>query len=99
MSKALENVMEAQKYAMSVRPEVGGFPYLAEALRQAGISRNLWALPSCQSIYITKYGNVVMQGTPLVSGMVDIPKFNQGTNSCSSYGPGRPEYIPGVFKK
>lgn len=69
--------MEAQKFAMSVRPKVGGFPYLAEAMRQAGVTRNLWHLPSCQSVYLTKDGSVVSQGTPLVTGFVDIPKFDR----------------------
>lgn len=77
MSKATENLIAAQKRAMSVRPKVGGFPYLAETLRAAGVTRNLWSLPSCQSIYLTKEGSVVMQGTPLVSGMTDIPAFDR----------------------
>ena len=51
---AIENLIEAQKYAMSIRPKIGGFPYLAEALRLAGITRNIWSLPSCQSLYLTK---------------------------------------------
>jgi uncharacterized protein YbcV (DUF1398 family) len=28
------------------RPKVGGFPYLAETLRRAGVTRNLWYLPA-----------------------------------------------------
>lgn len=77
MSKAVENLMEAQKFAMSVRPKVGGFPYLAEALRLAGVTRNLWSLPSCQSVFHSKHGPVVVQGTPLVSGATDIPGFDR----------------------
>src|SRR5271156_4791005 len=77
MSKAIENLNEAQKFAMSIRPKVGGFPYLAEALRLAGVTRNLWNLPSCQSTFLTQYGAVVHQGTPLVSGLVDVPKFDR----------------------
>jgi len=77
MSKAIENLMEAQKFAMSIRPKVGGFPVLAETLRLAGVTRNIWSLPSCQSIYLTKLGAVVNQGTPLTSGASDIPKFDQ----------------------
>ncbi len=78
MSKAIENLLNAQKFAMSIRPKVGGFPYLAEALRQSGVTRNLWQLPSCQSVYLTKEGAVVSQGTPLIHGSSEIPKFNQG---------------------
>jgi uncharacterized protein YbcV (DUF1398 family) len=77
MSKAIENLQAAQKRAMAVRPKVGGFPYLAEALRQAGVNRNVWALPSCQSVYLTNAGPVVTQGTPLISGTTDIPAFNR----------------------
>ncbi len=76
MSKAIENLMDAQKFAMSIRPKVGGFPYLAEALRLAGVSRNHWYLPSCQSIFFTKYGTVVSQNAPLVDGVVDVPEFD-----------------------
>lgn len=72
---------EAQKYAMSIRPKVGGFPVLAEALSQAGIKLNRWTLPSCQSVYIieheSKLGAVVQQGSPLVSGAYVIPQFNK----------------------
>jgi uncharacterized protein YbcV (DUF1398 family) len=77
MSKAIENLQAAQQRAMAIRPKVGGFPYLAEVLRQAGVIRNLWFLPACQSIFLTSDGPVVTQGTPLVSGTTDVPSFNQ----------------------
>ena len=77
MSKAIENLEAAQKRAMAIRPKVGGFPYLAEALRRAGVTRNVWSLPACQSLFLTKDGPVVTQGTPLVSGIVDVPAFNR----------------------
>jgi hypothetical protein len=53
----------------------GGFPYLAETLRRAGLTRNLWFLPGCQSLYLTEKGPVVSEGMPLVSGTVDVPPF------------------------
>jgi uncharacterized protein YbcV (DUF1398 family) len=77
MSKAIENLQAAQKKAMAGRPKVGGFPYLAETLRRAGVSRNVWTLPACQSIYLTVDGPVVMVGTPLTSGTADVPPFNR----------------------
>ncbi len=77
MSKAIENLQAAQQRAMAGRPKVGGFPYLAETLRRAGVTRNLWFLPSLQSLYLTKDGPVVTQGTPMVSGAVDVPPFNR----------------------
>ena len=77
MSKAVESLLQAQQFAMSIRPKIGGFPYLAEALRKAGITRNIWNLPSCQSIYLTEHGPVASQGTPLVNTTVDIPPFDR----------------------
>jgi uncharacterized protein YbcV (DUF1398 family) len=62
MSKAIENLEAAQRQAMVGRPKVGGFPYLAETLRRAGVTRNFWFLPACQSLYLTKDGSVVIQG-------------------------------------
>lgn len=41
MNKAIENLIAAQQYAMKIRPKVGGFPYLAETLRLAGVIRNM----------------------------------------------------------
>jgi|SRR6185437_15079635 len=63
--------------AAAIRPKVGGFPYLAKCLRQAGVVRNIWSLPACQSLFLTGQGPVVMQGKPLVSGTVDVPGFDQ----------------------
>src|SRR5271156_1760889 len=77
MSKAIENLQAAQKRAMAGRPKIGGFPYLAETLRRAGVIRNVWSLPSCQSLYVTSDGPVVIVGTPLVTGISDVPAFNR----------------------
>lgn len=77
MSKAIENLTEAMKTAEAIRPPVGGFPYLAEVLRKAGVTRNVWSLPSSQSLFLTEHGAVVMQGEPLVIGAVDVPAFNE----------------------
>ena len=77
MSKATENLKAAQERAIAGRPKVGGFPYLAETLRRGGVKRNLWYLPACQSLYLTEDGPVVMLGTPLSSGTVDVPPFNR----------------------
>jgi uncharacterized protein YbcV (DUF1398 family) len=77
MNKAIKNLVEAQKFALSIRPKIGGFPYLAEVLRLSGVNRNLWHLPSCQSVYFTTEGIVVSQGTPLITGNALVPKFDR----------------------
>src|SRR5271154_7544887 len=77
MSAAIENLLAAQQRGMAGRPKVGGFPYLAETLRRAGVRRNLWFLPACQSVYLTQHGPVVIPGTPLLSGTADVPRFDR----------------------
>jgi uncharacterized protein YbcV (DUF1398 family) len=77
MSKAIENLQAAQKRALAGRPKVGGFPYLAETLRRAGVTRNLWYLPACQSLYLTDDGPVVTLGAPLCSSTEDVPPFSR----------------------
>jgi uncharacterized protein YbcV (DUF1398 family) len=77
MSKAIENLEAAQKRAMAMRPKAGGFPYLAETLRRAGVTRNVWFLPACQSLFLTNDGPVVNQGTPLATGSMDVPPFDR----------------------
>jgi uncharacterized protein YbcV (DUF1398 family) len=76
MSKAIDTLEQAMKRAAVKRPKIGGFPYLAETLRRAGVTRNIWSLPGCQSLFLTESGPVVMQGTPLISGTMDVPAFD-----------------------
>lgn len=77
MSEAIAILQAAQQKAFANRPQVGGFPYLAETLRQAGVKTNTWSLPSCQSLFCTEAGPVVMQGTPLLQGTAEVPPFDQ----------------------
>jgi uncharacterized protein YbcV (DUF1398 family) len=74
---AIQNLEAALKQAMAIRPKIGGFPYLAETLRLAGVTHNKWTLPACQSLYLTDAGPVVIQGTPLLSGIAGVPAFDR----------------------
>jgi uncharacterized protein YbcV (DUF1398 family) len=77
MSQAIDALQFALQRAMASRPQIGGFPYLAETLRRAGVRRNSWHLPSCQSLYLAEGGSVVTLGIPLVSGAADVPGFDR----------------------
>lgn len=77
MKTIKDKLIEAQQFALSIRPKVGGFPVLAEVLRQSGVQINRWSLPSCQSVFLMEEGAVVQQGTPLITGVHDIPTFNK----------------------
>jgi len=76
MNKSIEDLIAAQKYALSRSPKIGGFPFFAEILRQAGVRINHWFLPSCQSIYVMKDASILQQETPLIIGTYEIPKFD-----------------------
>ena len=73
----ITRLQAAMQRAMAGRPKVGGFPYLAETLRRAGVTRNIWFLPACESLYTMDESAVVMQGTPLVTGTVAVPRFDR----------------------
>ena len=73
-----EKLQQAMVYAVANQPKVGGFPFLAECLRKAGVKHNIWSLPAVMSMYLMEDGEyIINQGTPLVMGMVEVPKFNE----------------------
>lgn len=76
MTTALTNLQRAQQDAVANRPAIHGFPHLAETLRRAGVRTNTWWLPAMQSLYETDLGPVVVQGTPLIDGMAEVPSFD-----------------------
>jgi len=73
----MQNLDAALRDAMANRPATQGFPYLAETLRQAGVRANTWWLPAMQSCYETDLGPVVIQQTPLLDGMAEVPPFDR----------------------
>lgn len=77
MSATKDKIAAAYKWALVNRPKVNGFPYLAEALRRAGVIRYVYNLPSNQCIFFTKEGQVVNQTESSASGMRDVPRFDK----------------------
>ncbi|MYZ07526.1 DUF1398 domain-containing protein [Streptomyces sp. SID2999] len=74
---AIPTLKAAMTRAAEVRPKVGGFPYLAEALRQAGVTRCAMTVPSNAMLYLTDAGPVAVQSEPLLTGMSDVPPFDR----------------------
>jgi len=72
-----EKIQAAFAHAEKVRPKVGGFPYLAECLRQAGAQQNIWQLPSAQSIFLSFDEAIVIQNQPLLTGFAEVPAFDE----------------------
>jgi uncharacterized protein YbcV (DUF1398 family) len=79
MSTQTHTVLTALQHAADIRPKVGGFPVLAEVLRQAGVRRNEWTLPAGQSVYITDTAAVVdaAPGPAPLSDMTDVAAFDR----------------------
>ncbi|WP_432009919.1 DUF1398 family protein [Streptomyces cucumeris] len=77
MSTAVSTLHAALEHGAALRPRVGGFPYLAESLRRAGVSRCRMAVPSNAMLYLTDAGNVVVQGEPLLTGTADLAPFDR----------------------
>jgi uncharacterized protein YbcV (DUF1398 family) len=77
VSNVVETITSAQARAAEIKPKVGGFPYLAEVLRQAGVSRCYFTVPSMTALYVTSDGNAIQQGKPILTDMVEVPGFNQ----------------------
>ncbi|WP_318780035.1 DUF1398 family protein [Streptomyces griseus] len=62
---------------IDVSHKVGGSPYLAESLRQAGVSHCRMAVPANAFLYLTEHGNVAVQGEPLITGFASAPPFDE----------------------
>jgi uncharacterized protein YbcV (DUF1398 family) len=77
MSALTDTVQHAQRTAGEIRPEVGGFPVLAEVLCQAGIHRNARTLPAGQSVCVTDTGAVSEPAVSLVSETSDVRAFDR----------------------
>ena len=89
-SPVCKRLQTAMQQAAAKRPAVNGFPYFAEGLRQhAGMTKNIWYLPSCQSVHYIKRELsdsddtddllvVVMQNKPLITGMMEVPPMRRG---------------------
>lgn len=77
MTTVIERIAAAQAHAAAVRPAVGGFPYLAEALRGAGVTRCHFDVPSRTFRYVTTDGSVLHPGALLVDVATMVPRFDR----------------------
>ena len=82
MPSTIDTVIAATARGMAARPRVGGFPYLAEALRSAGVRRYFFDVPSASVVYVTDAGDVLQPGSPAGAAptgeMVVVPSFDAG---------------------
>ena len=93
MTNITQKLLASQKQAMALSPTIGGFPVLAEVLRQSGIKINRWSLPSCQSIYQMEDGAVVQQGTPLINDTQEIMAIRTDQQGQSTF----PEFLQAIW--
>lgn len=77
MNSIIDAITTANARAAAIRPRVGGFPYLAEVLRQAGVTAYFFDVPSMSVIYATGEGDVLQPGLPLRTEKTLIPPFDE----------------------
>ncbi|MGW8813433.1 DUF1398 family protein [Gordonia terrae] len=77
MASIIDRVTAATAHGAAVRPEVGGFPYLAEAMRRAGITANHFDVPSQTMVFVTDDGDVLRPGRPLYDEPTVVPPFDE----------------------
>lgn len=77
MGSIIAKVVAATARGVAVRPKVGGFPYFAEAMRQAGITKNYFDVPAMSMVYATAEGDVLQPGPPLFGETTVVPRFNE----------------------
>jgi uncharacterized protein YbcV (DUF1398 family) len=70
-------VADALARGMRVRPRVGGFPSLAEALRQAGIHLVHCDVASRATSYHVATSVVIDLQTPLAKGLTEVAAFDR----------------------
>jgi Phage envelope protein len=73
----INHLKQAMEKSEKVRPKIGGFPYLAECLRQEGFTKNTWYLPSGDSFYFSQDDSLVISGTSLIEDMHKCPAFDE----------------------
>lgn len=76
-NSVIESIDHAKARAAALRPKVAGFPYLAEALRQAGVTKYYFDVPSMTVIYITDEGDLLQPGTFLRTAKTVIPAYDE----------------------
>nr|WP_286958047.1 DUF1398 family protein [Lactococcus sp. UBA7157] len=77
MQMISKNLQKAILRANQIQPKVNSFPYLAECLRQEGIIKNIWHLPSGDSFYFSESESLINPGTPLIGRVGPCPTFDQ----------------------
>ncbi|HEX8896810.1 MAG TPA: hypothetical protein VF783_26095 [Terriglobales bacterium] len=81
MSKAIENLQPAQQKT------------IAEILRRAVVSPNIWTPAACHSVYLTNDGPVVTVGAALLSsGTRGVPPFDRALIALRKR-PGRQQHV------
>ncbi len=73
----IETITTAYERGTAARPKVGGFPYLAEALRQAGVMKYYFDVPSMTVIYVTAGGDVLQPGRLIRTEMTAVAEYDE----------------------
>lgn len=73
----LDKLKNAMARSENGKPKIGGFPYLAECLRQEGFTKNTYYLPSSDSFYYSTKGSLVVPGKSVIEAVSFCPNFSE----------------------
>ena len=76
MPTLIDTIEAAAARGAAARPTIGGFPYVAESLRAAGVTKYLFDVPSTTVIYVTDDGAVLRPGQSIRTGATVVPAFD-----------------------
>src|ERR1700761_515169 len=73
----VETVAQAQRRGAAARPRINGFPYYAEALREAGITAVETSVATGGSIYHLPDGAVAQPSDPAAGPVSPVPEWDE----------------------
>lgn len=77
MSETITRVLAALNVGSRLQKQENHFPHLADQLYRAGVLSCSWTLPSCQAMYVTVTGSVVISGEAMFSDPVEVAPFSE----------------------
>jgi uncharacterized protein YbcV (DUF1398 family) len=76
---SIDTLQAALARGAALRPATNGFPFLAEALRQAGVRKNSFDVASATAVYLLRETSVIVTGTAILDGTREVPAYDQTT--------------------
>lgn len=89
--------IDAAARGAAARAKIGGFPYVAESLRAAGVTKYLFDVPSTTVVYVTDEGAVLRPGQVIRTEQTVVHSFDSdGLVAAIRIDQRGAEHLPGI---